>query len=144
MSDAAGLDGVVLQSGGFRLLGALHRAAGPQPRPAVLLLHGIPGHEKNLDLAVDLRDRGVHCLHIHYRGSWGSGGEYALANLVPDAQVALEWLAAHPRVDPSSRRVGRHQPGGLGRAHPRQPGRRHLRGGGALTAARSTSPPAAA
>ena len=101
MSDAAGLDGVVLQSGGFRLLGALHRAAGPQPRPAVLLLHGIPGHEKNLDLAVDLRDRGVHCLHIHYRGSWGSGGEYALSQLVPDAREALEWLAAHPRVDPS-------------------------------------------
>ena len=66
----------------------------------MLLLHGIPGHEKNLDLAVDLRDRGVHCLHIHYRGSWGSGGEYTLTNLVPDARVALEWLAAHPRVDP--------------------------------------------
>jgi pimeloyl-ACP methyl ester carboxylesterase len=100
MMEAAGLDGVVLSSGGFRILGALHRAAGVDPRPAVLLLHGIPGHEKNLDLAVDLRDRGVHCLHIHYRGSWGSGGEYALTNLVPDARVALEWLAVHPRVDP--------------------------------------------
>jgi uncharacterized protein len=101
MHEPAGLDGIVLTSGGCRILGALHRAAGSDRRPAVLLLHGIPGHEKNLDLAVDLRDRGVHCLHFHYRGSWGSGGEYALANLVPDARVALDWLAAHPRVDPS-------------------------------------------
>ena len=100
MNDSAGLDGVVLQSVGCRILGALHRAAGSERRPAVLLLHGIPGHEKNLDLAVDLRDRGVHCLHIHYRGSWGSGGKYALTHLVPDARVALEWLAAHPGVDP--------------------------------------------
>jgi len=67
----------------------------------VLLLHGIPGHEKSLDLAVDLRARGIHCLHIHYRGSWGSGGDYSMAHLVPDARVALEWLAGRPCVDPA-------------------------------------------
>jgi uncharacterized protein len=97
----ASLDGVVLQSNGCRLLGALHRAAGDERLPAVLLLHGIPGHEKNLDLAVDLRARGIHCLHIHYRGSWGSEGDYSLTHLVPDARVALEWLAVQPCVDPA-------------------------------------------
>lgn len=99
MNAPASLDGVILYSDGSRLLGALHRAAGDERRPAVLLLHGIPGHEKNLDLAVDLRARGVHCLHIHPRGSWGSEGKYSLAHLVPDARVALEWLAIQPCVD---------------------------------------------
>lgn len=67
----------------------------------MLLLHGIPGHEKSLDLAVDLRARGIHCLHIHYRGSWGSDGDYSMAHLVPDARVALQWLAGQPCVDPA-------------------------------------------
>jgi dipeptidyl aminopeptidase/acylaminoacyl peptidase len=96
----ASLDGLVLRSAGCRLLGALHRAAGDERLPAVLLLHGIPGHEKNLDLAVELRDRGVHVLHIHYRGCWGSEGDYSLTHLLPDARTALEWLAVQPFVDP--------------------------------------------
>lgn len=100
MTTPASLDGLVLRSGGCRLLGTLHRAAGDERLPAVLLLHGIPGHEKNLDLAVELRDRGVHVLHIHYRGSWGSEGDYSLTHLLPDARAALEWLAAQPFVDP--------------------------------------------
>ncbi len=100
MTTPASLEGLVLRSAGCRLLGALHRAAGDERLPAVLLLHGIPGHEKNLDLAVELRDRGVHVLHIHYRGSWGSEGDYSLTHLLPDAHAALEWLAAQPFVDP--------------------------------------------
>lgn len=99
MTAPASLDGLVLHSAGCRLLGALHRAAGDERLPAVLLLHGIPGHEKNLDLAVELRDRGVHVLHIHYRGCWGSEGDYSLTHLLPDARTALEWLAAQPFVD---------------------------------------------
>lgn len=101
MTTAASLDGLVIRSAGCRLLGGLHRAAGDGRLPAVLLLHGIPGHEKNLDLAVELRDRGVHVLHLHYRGSWGSEGDYSLTHLLPDARGALEWLAAQPFVDPA-------------------------------------------
>lgn len=94
-----GLDGVNLQSGGCRLLGGLYRAGGEGRLPAVLFLHGIPGHEKNLDLAMDLRDRGIHCLYFHYRGSWGSEGEYHIATQVDDARAALDWLTVHPLVD---------------------------------------------
>jgi dienelactone hydrolase len=94
------LEAVVLRSSGCRLLGALHRAGGEGRLPAVLLLHGIPGHEKNLDLAAELRDHGIHCLHIFFRGSWGSEGTFTFDHLVPDARVALEWLATHPQVDP--------------------------------------------
>ncbi len=96
---AAGLDGVILESEGCRLLGGLYRAAGEGPRPAVVLLHGIPGHEKNLDLAIALRQVGFHVLYFHYRGCWGSEGDYHLGNLVPDALAALSWLAAQPLVD---------------------------------------------
>jgi hypothetical protein len=96
----ASLDGLVLHSAGCRLLGTLHRAAGDDRRPAVLLLHGIPGHEKNLDLALALRQRGIHVLHVHYRGCWGSDGDYSLSYLLPDARAALEWLAVQPFVDP--------------------------------------------
>jgi dienelactone hydrolase len=94
----AGLDGVCLSSGGATLLGGLYRAALDGPRPAVFLLHGIPGHEQNLDLAQSLRACGMHVLYIHYRGSWGSGGTYHLDHLVPDALAAIDWLAHHPLV----------------------------------------------
>jgi hypothetical protein len=97
--NSPGLDGVVLRSGGCRLIGGLYRAGGEGRHPAVLFLHGIPGHEKNIDLAMDLRDRGMHCLYIHYRGSWGSEGDYHIPTQVDDARVAFEWLASHPLVD---------------------------------------------
>lgn len=100
MTPRASLEGCWLSASGCRLLGALHRAAGDGRLPAILLLHGIPGHEKNLDLAVSLRQRGMHVLHIHYRGCWGSEGDYSLTHLLPDARLALEWLAVQPGVDP--------------------------------------------
>jgi hypothetical protein len=62
-------------------------------------LHGLPGHEKNLDLAHDLRLRGVHTLTFSFRGAWGSEGEYSMNHLVPDTLVAFRWLSEHPDVD---------------------------------------------
>ena len=52
-----GLTGVTFDSDGHRLVGVLYLARGPGPKPTVLLLHGCPGLEKNLDLAAVLRDR---------------------------------------------------------------------------------------
>ena len=66
MSFTAGLDGVVFYSHGSKLLGGFYRAAGETPRPTVILLHGVPGVEKNLDLAYALRDAGWNCLYFHY------------------------------------------------------------------------------
>ena len=100
----AGLDAVRLESAGSILIGGFYRAAPEDPAPAILLLHGIPGHEKNLDLAMTLRERGMHVLYFHYRGCWGSQGDYRLDHLVPDACAALTWLAGQPHVDPD--RVG--------------------------------------
>ena len=94
-----GLDGVTFTSHGHKLLGGFYRAAGDSPRPTVILLHGVPGVEKNLDLAYALRDAGWNCLTFHYRGSWGSGGGYSLHNLVDDVRAATEWVTTQPCVD---------------------------------------------
>ena len=96
----AGLDGVVIDSAGARLLGAFYRGAGHGPRPTAVLLHGVPGIEKHLDLAYRLRDRGWNCLCFHPRGSWGSGGAYSIAGLVDDTRAAVAWTLAQAAVDP--------------------------------------------
>ena len=67
-----GIAGATFDSDGHRLIGTLYLARGEEPKPTVLLLHGCPGLEKNLDLAVLLRDRGWNSLVFHYRGCWGS------------------------------------------------------------------------
>jgi alpha/beta superfamily hydrolase len=96
----AGLDGVVFESNGCRLLGAFYRGGGDGLRPTAVLLHGLPGIEKHLDVAYRLRDLGWNCLTFHFRGSWGSGGAYSIAGLVDDTRAAVEWVLRQPSVDP--------------------------------------------
>lgn len=96
---AAGLDGVILHSHGCRLLGGFYRAQGGAPRPTVVLLHGIPGVEKNLDLASALREAGCNVLYFHYRGCWGSEGTYTLAGQLADVRVATDWVLQQACVD---------------------------------------------
>ena len=95
----ASLDGVILHSHGHRMLGSLFRPTLHPPRPTVLLLHGIPGVEKNYDLAYALRGAGWNVLAFHYRGCWGSEGNYSLPGIVDDIAAALDYLSAHPAVD---------------------------------------------
>jgi len=95
----SGLDGVIFQSHGSKLLGGLYRGAGQGPRPTAILLHGVPGVEKNLDFAYALRDIGWNCLYFHYRGSWGSEGAYSFSGQYDDLLAATEWLTQRPCVD---------------------------------------------
>lgn len=95
----AGLDGVILHSHGCRLLGGFYRAPGETPRPTVVLLHGIPGVEKNLDLASALRDAGCNVLYFHYRGCWGSDGEYTITGQLADVRAATDWVLGQAGVD---------------------------------------------
>ncbi len=60
------------QSYGDRLNAILYQANGLGPHATVVLLHGYPGNEKNLDLAQSLRRAGYNVLFFHYRGAWGS------------------------------------------------------------------------
>jgi dipeptidyl aminopeptidase/acylaminoacyl peptidase len=95
----ARIDGVFFSSHGCKLLGGFYGAAGETPRPTVILLHGVPGVEKNLDLAYALRDAGWNALYFHYRGCWGSEGTYSFDGLLDDVEAATEWVLKQPSVD---------------------------------------------
>ncbi len=84
--------GVLIQGKRGRLLSVLYTAGGEGLHPTVLMMHGIPGCEKNMDLAQDLRRAGFHVLLFHYSGSWGSDGSYALAHNLEDAHAALDFI----------------------------------------------------
>jgi uncharacterized protein len=107
-----GLTGVTFDSDGHRLVGVLYLARGEEPAPTVLLLHGCPGLEKNLDLAVRLREGGWNSLVFHYRGCWGSAGRYDLRSIPRDVTAAVDCLAGCPRVDPDRIAVLGHSLGG--------------------------------
>ncbi len=108
----AGLDGVTIQSNGSKLIGVLYRGAGAGPRPTAILLHGLPGLEKNLDIAYELRDVGWNCLCFHPRGSWGSGGVYSLAGREPDLLAVMAWVEQQPCVDAERLTLVGHSAGG--------------------------------
>lgn len=103
-------------SKGERLNGFLYTAAGEGPHPTVVLLHGYPGNEKNLDVAQDLRSSGFNVLFFHYRGAWGSGGEFSFRNVIEDVASALAMLrvrAPDYRVDPNNLLLIGHSMGGF-------------------------------
>ncbi len=97
----ADLQSVVVVSEGCRLFGGLYLAAATTPAPTVVLLHGLPGHERSLDLAHWLRGLGIHVLFFAFRGAWGSEGTYSLHHCVPDTLAALDAALVHPQVDRS-------------------------------------------
>jgi hypothetical protein len=107
-----GITGITFDSDGHRLVGVLYLARGDGPKPTALLLHGCPGLEKNLDLAVVLRDRGWNSLVFHYRGCWGSAGRYDLRTIPSDVAAAVGCLAGHPLVDPDRITAVGHSMGG--------------------------------
>lgn len=83
---------VLVPSGGVGMNGVLMLAAGEGARPTMLLLHGLPGNEQNLDLSQAVRRAGWNVLTLHYRGSWGSPGMFSIANAVEDAAAAVAFL----------------------------------------------------
>jgi pimeloyl-ACP methyl ester carboxylesterase len=81
-----------IPSAGVNLNAVLLTAAGAGPHPTVLLLHGLPGNEQNLDLAQSIRRAGWNVLTLHYRGSWGSPGVFSFRHCLEDGCAAVEWL----------------------------------------------------
>ncbi|NUO64087.1 MAG: alpha/beta fold hydrolase [Gemmatimonadaceae bacterium] len=86
------MDELAFESGGSRINGFIYLAQGAEPHPTVVLLHGYPGNERNLDLAQAMRRAGMNVLFFDYRGSWGSGGEFSFANAQEDVATAVRWL----------------------------------------------------
>jgi len=81
-------------SHGKTLYAVFYLASGEGPHPTVLLMHGFPGNEQNMDLAQSIRRAGWNVLVPHYRGSWGSAGSFSFRNSIEDAQSALHFLRA--------------------------------------------------
>ncbi|MEH6694749.1 MAG: alpha/beta fold hydrolase [Hyphomonas sp.] len=104
------------ESHGDRLNGHAYLANGPGPHPTVVLLHGFPGNERNLDLAQDLRRDGFNVLFFHYRGAWGSEGTYSFTHVIEDVAAATDYLRANAealRTDPNRLILVGHSMGGF-------------------------------
>ncbi|MBI2071064.1 MAG: alpha/beta fold hydrolase [Elusimicrobia bacterium] len=67
-------------------------------RPGLLMLHGFPGAEKNVDVARALVRRGWVCLAPHFRGSWGSHGQYSFSGILQDTAYFWRILNRDPQV----------------------------------------------
>ena len=87
-----------IPSHGFNLNAVLYTARGAGPHPTILLLHGLPGNEQNLDAAQTIRRAGWNVLTLHYRGSWGSPGNFSFSHCLEDAAAALDWLGRPARM----------------------------------------------
>lgn len=106
-----------IPSGGVEINGVAYLAAGAGVHPTVIVAHGLPGNEKNLDLAQALRRAGWNAVTFNYRGSWGSPGTYRFANNPEDIRAVLAFLrdpanAAKLGVDTRRLAVVGHSMGG--------------------------------
>jgi pimeloyl-ACP methyl ester carboxylesterase len=81
-----------IPSDGVVINGIAYLAAGPGLHPTVVLCHGLPGNEKNLDLAQAIRRAGWNAITFNYRGSWGSPGSFRFAQNPEDADAVLAYL----------------------------------------------------
>ena len=88
----------VLDSHGSRIMGLLMLASGTQPHRTVILLHGFPGYEQNIDLAQVLRRDGFNVLAMHYRGAWGSQGTFSFTHCMEDVSTMLAYLTKPANV----------------------------------------------
>ncbi|WOJ94475.1 acetylxylan esterase [Congregibacter variabilis] len=108
---------LAIPSGGSRMPAHMYLAVGPGPHPTVVLQHGLPGNERNLDIAQALRRFGFNTLYFHYRGAWGAEGQYRFSQLPVDTLAVLDFLreeknALSLRVDRNALSVLGHSLGG--------------------------------
>jgi len=106
-----------IPSGGVEINGVAYLAGGAGPHPTLVLLHGLPGNEKNLDLAQAVRRAGWNVVTFNYRGSWGSPGTYSFEGNLADARAVLAFArgpanAARLQIDTRKLVLAGHSMGG--------------------------------
>jgi pimeloyl-ACP methyl ester carboxylesterase len=80
----AGMDELFIPSKETKIAGFIYTPNGVEKHPTLLMLHGFPGNERNLDIAQVVRAHGWNVVFFDYRGSWGSGGQFSFKNCVQD------------------------------------------------------------
>jgi len=83
---------VLVPSHGMGMNALFYLAAGAGLHPTMVLLHGFPGNEQNLDLAQAIRRAGWNVLTLHYRGAWGSPGIFSIGHVLEDADAAVTFV----------------------------------------------------
>src|ERR1700676_3135663 len=102
---------------GLLINGVVYQASGAGVHPTIVICHGLPGNEKNLDLAQALRRAGWNAVTFNYRGSWGSPGNFRFAQTLEDADAVLAYLrdaqnATRLGIDPKRIAIAGHSRGG--------------------------------
>lgn len=88
----ATLEELQFNSSGDSIFGFSYLANGKGPHPTVVLLHGLPGNERNLDVGQHLRRSGYNVVYFNYRGSWGSRGTFSYENCLGDVRAVLDHI----------------------------------------------------
>ena len=81
-----------IKSASSTMYGFAYTANGQGPHPTIVLLHGLPGNERNLDIAQNMRRAGFNVIYFNYRGTWGSKGEFKFRNTIEDAAAVVNYL----------------------------------------------------
>src|SRR4051812_24098390 len=118
----ARMEVVHIPTGVVQINGVAYLAAGAGRHPTVVLLHGLPGNEKNLDLAQAIRRAGWNAVTANYRGSWGSPGSFRFAQVLEDGDAILRYVrdSANARtlgIDTGHIVLAGHSMGGWATAH---------------------------
>ena len=113
----ARMEVIHVPSGNVQINGVIYVASGPGPHPAFVFFHGLPGNEKNLDLAQAVRRAGWTVVTVNYRGSWGSAGNFLFAQNLEDARATLAFIrlpdnAKRLSIDVNRIVIGGHSMGG--------------------------------
>lgn len=111
----AGMTELFIPSANAQLAGIIYRANGPQKHPTLLLLHGYPGNERNLDLAQAVRAHGWNVIYFNYRGAWGSEGKFSFNNCVEDVVNVVSFCKKYQdslKIDTSNIVLFGHSMGG--------------------------------
>src|ERR1700685_4660305 len=106
-----------IPSHGVLINGLVYSPPGAGPHPTLVICHGLPGNEKNLDLAQAVRRAGWNAVTFNYRGSWGSPGAFKFAQNLEDAAAVLVYLrdpknAAALGIDTKRMAIAGHSMGG--------------------------------
>ena len=111
----AGSTELFIPSANKQLAGMIYRPNGNKKHPTLLLLHGFPGNERNLDLAQVVRAHGWNVIYFNYRGSWGSQGKFSFKNCVEDVSNVVAFCNKYQdslKIDTSNIVLFGHSMGG--------------------------------